>query len=127
MDDMILRRSLGVLAIVSALSLGGYFVWYRHHQTAERAKQENHERGESQPPLVFPSSKNLDVVFRSDPEKNPEFLPGSKMGPFLKPKDVPVGPLLPPQDFRLTRETPHGTHEARKSPEAAPDPEAPPK
>jgi hypothetical protein len=116
MDDMILRTSLGVLAIVSALCLGGYFVWHRHHQASESAKLENECQHESQAPVILPSSKSLDWGGWHGPTRHPAVPPVSKLGPLLKPEDI-----------RLTREALNGTHEARKSPEAAPDPEAAPK
>jgi hypothetical protein len=88
---MTLRGSGGVLAICSALCLGGGFVWHRHHQRAEAAKLDTEVK--SPAPVVFPSSKNIDAIFKLSPEKeerDPELLPSSKIGRILKPEDLPV-------------------------------------
>jgi len=111
MGGMILRKSLKILAVISALGIGSAVVWHRYEQGSRRTKAVPESKVETPPPVIFTSSKNMDVVFRFDRTVDPQMLPSTKLGHLLKPEDV-----------RVTRDSIDELLKKRETPGVLPNP-----
>ena len=85
-----------VLALVSALVLGGLYVGFRvkDAEAPKKGPAVAPANGEEELPVVFPSSKRISTpVFRpaGEADSGEDLLPGSKIGRIFRDGDVAVG------------------------------------